>query len=64
VALVGNISEAGENHRFRFATDPLSAVLLGLVVEQLRRGRPRMVGGTGLEPVTSCMSSKHSSQLS
>jgi len=23
-----------------------------------------LVGGTGLEPVTSCMSSKHSNQLS
>ncbi len=64
VALVGNAFEVGENHRLRFATDPLYAVLLGLVLEQLRRGRQRVVGGTGLEPVTSCMSSKHSSQLS
>lgn len=30
VALVGNTLDAGENQRFRFVTDPLSMVLLGL----------------------------------
>jgi hypothetical protein len=64
VAAVGNAFDVGENQRFRFATDPLYVVLLGLWVEQWRR-RPsatrkkaKVVGDTGLEPVTSCMSSK------
>jgi hypothetical protein len=34
VALVGNALEVSENHRFRFTTDPLYVVLLGLVVQQ------------------------------
>lgn len=42
VALVGNALEAGENNRFRFMTDPLTAVLLGALLERalawLRRG--------------------------
>jgi hypothetical protein len=70
VAAVGNAFEVGENQRFRFAADPLYVVLLGLWVEQWRR-RPgvsgaeakAVVGDTGLEPVTSCMSSKRSNQL-
>ena len=33
VALVGNLLELGENNRFRFETDPLSLVLLGLLLE-------------------------------
>jgi hypothetical protein len=36
VALVGNTLDVGENHRFRFATDPLYLLLLGLVIEQAR----------------------------
>ena len=47
VAVVGNILEVGENQRFRFATDPLDVVLLGLLVEQLRRRRGP-VQGTGV----------------
>jgi len=39
-ALVGNLLEAGENNRFRFETDPLSLVLLGLALTHLLR-RPR-----------------------
>jgi hypothetical protein len=44
VALVGNTLEAGENQRFRFATDPLSLVLLGYFIQgwlapRLRRPR-------------------------
>ena len=39
-ALVGNLIEAGENNRFRFETDPLSLVLLGLALTRLLR-RPR-----------------------
>jgi len=39
VALVGNTFEVSENNRFRFATDPLYVVLLGLVIERLRRRR-------------------------
>ncbi len=35
VALAGNLMEAGENHRFRFATDPLTFALLGLLVTRL-----------------------------
>ena len=31
---------------------------------QIERGEGRLVGDTGLEPVTSCMSSKCSNQLS
>ncbi|MFO7651537.1 MAG: hypothetical protein R6X13_09400 [bacterium] len=43
VALVGNTLEAGENQRFRFATDPLSIVLLGLFAQRCLapRLRPR-----------------------
>jgi hypothetical protein len=46
VALVGNTLEAGENQRFRFATDSLSIVLLGLFVERwlAPRLRPRRQG--------------------
>lgn len=36
VALVGNSLDVGENNRFRFATDPLSLSLFGLLVEHLR----------------------------
>lgn len=35
VAVVGNMFENGENNRFRFATDPLSVVLLGLCLQYL-----------------------------
>ncbi len=31
-ALIGNLFEGGENHRFRFETDPLYVVLLGLLL--------------------------------
>lgn len=42
VAIVGNLLQAGENNRFRFETDPLSLVLLGLVAGQvLARRIPR-----------------------
>jgi hypothetical protein len=43
VAVVGNLLELGENNRFRFETDPLSVVLLGLLVDRalLARGRGR-----------------------
>ncbi len=41
VALVGNLLQAGENHRFRLETDPLSVVLLGLAVGQLLARRRR-----------------------
>jgi hypothetical protein len=66
VAMVGNTFEVGENQRFRFATDPLYVTLFALWVEQWRRRRvgnaqgstKAVVGDTGLEPVTSCMSSK------
>jgi hypothetical protein len=45
VALVGNLVEVGENHRFRFTTDPLSVVLLGVLMQyglwpRLLRFRP------------------------
>jgi hypothetical protein len=33
VALVANFVEVGENHRFRFNTDPLTVMLLGLVLQ-------------------------------
>lgn len=33
LAIVGNLFESGENNRFRFVTDPLSAVLTGLVLQ-------------------------------
>lgn len=45
VALAGNLLELGENNRFRAETDPLSLVLLGVLVEGTilpwwrRRGR-------------------------
>jgi hypothetical protein len=39
VAAVGNLIELGENNRFRFETDPLSLVLLGMALQRLlRRG--------------------------
>jgi hypothetical protein len=37
VACVGNLLELGENNRFRFETDPLSLILLGLVIESAAR---------------------------
>ncbi len=37
VALAGNLLEAGENYRFRFATDPLFLMLLGLAIQARRR---------------------------
>ena len=33
LALVGNSVEVGENQRFRFTTDPLSVVLLGVLLQ-------------------------------
>lgn len=39
VALVVNSLTAGENNRFRFVTDPLSLVLLGVLIERWRRRR-------------------------
>jgi hypothetical protein len=39
VALLGNLLQAGENNRFRFETDPLSLVLLGLAAGQMLRRR-------------------------
>jgi hypothetical protein len=36
VAVVGNSFEVSENHRFRFSTDPLYVVLVGLFAEWLR----------------------------
>ncbi len=47
VALTGNTLEAGENQRFRFSTDPLSLVLLGLFIQRCldRRARQRSARG-------------------
>ncbi len=45
VALVGNCLDAGENNRFRFATDPLYLLLLGLVI-QARWGKALAELGT------------------
>ncbi len=41
VAVAGNLLEAGENYRFRFVTDPLFLMLLGLVIQA--RGRKKTV---------------------
>ena len=35
VAFVGNAFEMGENNRFRFVTDPMHIVLLGLFVHRV-----------------------------
>lgn len=35
VAVVGNLFEVGENNRFRFVTDPLHLVLLGLFIHRV-----------------------------
>ena len=35
VAVVGNLFEMGESNRFRFVTDPLHLVLLGLFVHRV-----------------------------
>jgi hypothetical protein len=37
VMLVGNLFEVGENNRFRFMTDPLSAALLGVLIQHVLR---------------------------
>jgi len=43
VAFTGNLLEVGENNRFRFMTDPLYVVLLGLLLQavasRLQAGR-------------------------
>lgn len=39
VALIGNLFEVSENQRFRFTTDPLSVVLLGLLLQDARLSR-------------------------
>jgi hypothetical protein len=49
VAVVANSIEVGENNRFRFATDPLSTILLGLVLQRVLAGRLRV---TGARPAT------------
>jgi len=41
VAVLGNSVEVGENNRFRFTTDPLSAALAGLVLQGLLSRWPR-----------------------
>ena len=46
VAVVGNTFEVSENHRFRFTTDPLYVVLLGLSVEWLKARRGERTRGT------------------
>lgn len=47
VAFIGNAVEMGENNRFRFVTDPLYIVLLGLAIEHLLARRPRRSGMRG-----------------
>jgi hypothetical protein len=42
---VGNSIEVGENNRFRFATDPLSTILLGLVLHRALASRFNVTGG-------------------
>jgi hypothetical protein len=49
VAVVGNLVETGENNRFRFATDALSLVLLGLAWHRLT-GSPRPATPAGPWP--------------
>lgn len=44
VALVGNLFEVGENNRFRFGTDPLFVVLLGLWLQRLGRRALHVTG--------------------
>ncbi len=39
VAFVGNLLEVGENNRFRFTTDPMTVVLLGLLAARLLAAR-------------------------
>jgi hypothetical protein len=41
VALIGNLFEVGENNRFRFMTDPLSAALLGMCIQRWLIGRTK-----------------------
>ena len=36
VAIVGVLLESGENNRFRFTTDPLSLLLLALLLERVK----------------------------
>lgn len=53
VAFVGNALETGENNRFRFMTDPLYLVLLGLAIEHLLARRFRIARNTrGSSPVS------------
>jgi len=44
VAAVANAIEVGENNRFRFATDPLSTILLGLVLQRALASRFPVAG--------------------
>jgi hypothetical protein len=44
VAMIGNLCDVGENQRFRFMTDPLYVVLLGLALQDARLQR----AGVGL----------------
>ncbi len=48
VAVVGNTFDAGENNRFRFMTDPLYALLLGLAIQRyvIRRAERRQAAGS------------------
>jgi hypothetical protein len=41
VAVVSNLLQVGENNRFRFITDPLSMVLLGLALSRIASWRRR-----------------------
>lgn len=44
VAVVGNSLELGENQRFRFLSEPLTYLLLGLCIEQMLRRLHRAAG--------------------
>jgi len=45
VALVGNLFEVSENHRFRFVTDPLYVMLCGLMIQRWALPRAASVLG-------------------
>jgi len=54
VAVIGNLFEAGENHRFRFLTDPMYVIILSLFIHYTLAPRisgSRPVGG---KPLPSC----------
>jgi hypothetical protein len=64
VAVVGNLLELGENNRFRFETDPLSLVLLGLCLERAVRrasgqgGAPQPIPGHGAQPLGEALTAR------